>query len=113
MATRLEGSSYSYSEVKQWCSLIQSYSSYKYIFSRYFNVNAIIRPHSNQPVYVVCSVNQISVHFELDSGASVSTISEFQARKLNANIHPSNSRIVAYDGNPVDIIGRTNLDVQY
>ena len=72
-----------------------------------------MRPHSNQPVFVVCSENQISVHFELGSGASVSTISEFQARKLNANIHPTNSRIVAYDGNPVIIFGRTNSDAQY
>ena len=61
------------------CDLANNFSESvnvdQYSFDVLINVNDIICPHSNLPFYVVCGVNQIPVHFELDSDASVSTIS--------------------------------------
>ena len=66
-------------------------------------------PAPSKPFIVHCVINNVSVPFELDSGAQISTISYTDACKVNAAITNPSKQVRAYDGLPVKLLDETPL----
>ena len=82
----------------------------QYIF---FRLNSIVTPVTKDPVNVPCTLNNISVSFQLDSGASISTSSYCDAKKVSAQIYPSSIQLQAYNGGLISLVGETKVNVTY
>ena len=65
------------------------------------------------PVNFNCLLNNIPVSFQIDSGASISTLSYKDATKINAFIKPSTRQLLAYNGESVELLGETNVNVSF
>ena len=70
-------------------------------------------PVTAEPVTLNCKLNQINVSFQLDSGASISTISHKDATKIKACVKPSSRHVHAYNGESVQLLGESNILVTY
>lgn len=70
-------------------------------------------PVTPDPVEIACVLNGTTIPFQLDSGASISTISYYDASKVNSSICKSSKRVQAYNGDSVDLIGETMINVSY
>ena len=62
---------------------------------------------------IECKLNDVPVQFELDSGASVSTIGKLDADRIGACIKPSFKKIIGYGGNDVPVEGETTVKFNY
>ena len=60
-----------------------------------------------------CVLNNKCIQFELDSGASVSTIGKIDADRIGADIKPSNKKIIGYGGNDVPVEGEMTAKFHY
>ena len=58
-------------------------------------------------------INNIDISFQLDYGASVSTISYNDASKVKSVIKPTIFKVTAYNGAIIDLIGETHVQVVY
>lgn len=58
-------------------------------------------------------VNGRQVPFEIDSGASVSTLSRHWAKLLELKVEPSSKRLNAYDNSTIQVLGKTDAPVCY
>ena len=70
-------------------------------------------PVTASPINVTCQLNHTPIDFQVDSGASISTISCSDAVKIKACITPSNKQVVAYNGEFVNLTGETNVQFSY
>ena len=70
-------------------------------------------PVTASPINVKCDLNHIPVTFQLDSGASVSTLSQCDASKIKANIRPTTRQVHAYNGVPINVLGEANVLVTH
>ena len=55
----------------------------------------------------------MNVNFQLDSGASISTLSLADANRVHAKIVPSSRQLQAYNGGKISVVGETSLNVTY
>ena len=58
-------------------------------------------------------INDISVPFEIDTGAAVSTLSKQWVDLLQLKVEPSSKRLCAYDNMDIKVMGKTTASVQY
>lgn len=70
-------------------------------------------PVTTNPINVVRKLNNSDISFQVDSGASISTISEYDAHRVYANIKPSSRQVLAYNGECVPLIGEANVRVSH
>ena len=85
----------------------------KYFDDSFFNVNAVVEPVTLDPFSVSCKLNNVDISFQLDSGASVSTISYYDALKVQSVIKPTSFKVTAYNGAIIDLIGEIHVQVVY
>ena len=76
-------------------------------------VNSLSLPIGNSPSVISCKINDSDIKFEIDSGSFVSTLCYEDAIKLGATIKDTTCRLKAYGGSQIDVIGETNLEVNY
>ena len=84
----------------------------KYFDDSFFNVNAVIEHVTLDPFSVSCKLNNVDISFQLDSGASVSTIT-CDALKVQSVIKPTSFTVTAYNGAIIDLIGEIHVQVVY
>lgn len=70
-------------------------------------------PVTAEPSYIICNLNHLPVSFQIDSGASISTLSYKDAFKINARIKPSTRLVHAYNGESIELLGETNVHISY
>jgi len=72
---------------------------------------------SNEPTRMQVLLNDVHVDMVLDTGASLSIISQMMFNRLkqhNASLtlHPSATQLLTYTGEPIPVVGVTNMTVQ-
>ena len=70
-------------------------------------------PTDSSPINVSCNLNNADVQFQLDSGASVSTLSLNDANRVGACILPTQRRLLPYNGDSIKLVGAANINVSY
>ena len=70
-------------------------------------------PIGNKPSIISCKINDFDITFEIDSGSFISTLCYEDVIKLGATINNTNCKLKAYGGSQIEVIGETNLEVNY
>ena len=76
-----------------------------------------LEDQSNKPTRMQVLLNDVPVDMVLDTGAAVSIISQAMFNRLKQhdatlNLHPSATRLLTYTGEPIPVVGATNMTVQ-
>ena len=72
---------------------------------------------SNEPTRMQVLLNDVHVDMVLDTGASLSIISQMTFNRLKQHdatltLHPSATQLLTYTGEPILVVGVTNMTVQ-
>ena len=70
-------------------------------------------PVTREPLTINCKLNSVDILFQLNSGATISTLKHSDARAINAHVIPSNKRLAAYNGGKIELLGEANVKVFY
>ena len=73
----------------------------------FFSINSTTNKSaiSDTPFLINVTLNHSSViEFEVDKGASLSTLRERDATHLGVKIHPTSEKVLAYGGNKIKLI---------
>ena len=76
-----------------------------------------LEDQSNEPTRMQVLLNDVPVDMVLDTGASLSIISQATFNRLKQHdatltLHPSATRLLTYTGEPIPVVGATNMIVQ-
>ena len=75
-----------------------------------------IRNRKTKPLIVNVELNGVSTSMEVDTGASVSIVSEQLFKKLRdqgVTLRPSGARLCTYTGETIDVVGAADVTVKY
>ena len=77
-----------------------------------------LEDQSNEPTRMQVLPNDVPVDIVLDTGASLWIISQMTFNRLKQHdatltLHPSATRLLTYTGEPIPVVGATNMTVQY
>ena len=77
-----------------------------------------LEDQSNEPTRIQVLLNDIPVDVVLHTGASLSIISQATFNRLKQHdatltLHPSATRLLTYTGEPIPVVGATNMTVHY
>ena len=77
-----------------------------------------LEDQSNEPTRMQVLLNDVPVDMVLDTGASLSIISQATFNRLKHHdatltLHPSTTRLLTYTGEPIPVVGATNMTVHY
>lgn len=70
-------------------------------------------PIKQDPTVIQCSLNNVSISFELDTGSHVSTLRYSDAMKTNAVITPTCHRVLGYGGSDIKLCGETKITISF
>ena len=73
-----------------------------------------LEDQSNEPTRMQVLLNDVPVDMVLDTGASLSIISQATFNRLKQHdatltLHPSTTRLLTYTGEPIPVVGATNM----
>ena len=77
-----------------------------------------LEDQSNEPTRMQVLLNNVPVDMVLDTGASLSIISQATFNRLKqhdatVSLHPSATRLLTYTGEPIPVVRATNMTVHY
>ena len=77
-----------------------------------------LEDQSNEPTQIQVLLNDIPMDMVLDTGASLSIISQATFNRLKQHdatltLHPSTIQLLTYTGEPIPVVGATNMTVHY
>lgn len=70
-------------------------------------MNSAVLPIKECPTIMKCIINGKKVHFEVDSGAAVSTLTKRDVEKCNLNMIPSTRKLISYSKHVICPEGQT------
>ena len=77
-----------------------------------------LEDQSNEPTRMQVLLNDVPVDMVLDTGASLSIISQMTFNRLKQHdatltLHPSSTQLLTYTGEPIPVVGVTSMTAQY
>ena len=77
-----------------------------------------LEDRSNEPTQMQVLLNDVPVDMVLDTGVSLSIISQMTFNRLKQRdatltLHPSTTQLLTYTGESIPVVGATNTTVQY
>lgn len=77
-------------------------------------VKSTVLSLNNEPAIVKCSVNNVNVSFEIDTGSHISTITKDVLKLFsNVKIRSTNTKAKSYSGNTIKFLGEVDLNVTF